>query len=80
MATDTPLRFFCGSTCQTTDGMRENDGGTEFGGIITGMVECARLRKEMPGAQRFIASNHRSMAERGKPAFTRRMVMRMAPP
>lgn len=130
VATDTPLPFFFGSVCQTTNGLqegarmrmvnpngkvvmvvgevlafepphryahtfqmtnideppctvtyelREKDGGTEFDLIITDAVEGSKLRKEMLGAQGFISSNLKAMAETGRGAFTGRMVLRMAP-
>ncbi|KEJ91085.1 SRPBCC domain-containing protein [Sulfitobacter donghicola] len=130
VATDTPLPFFFGAVCQTTDGLkegakmrmvnpngkvamvvgevlafdpphryahtfqmtnideppctvtyelREKDGGTEFDLIITETVEGSKLRKEMLGAQGFIASNLKAMAETGKAAFTGRMVVKMSP-
>lgn len=130
VATDTPLPFFFGSICQTTNGLqtgakmrmvnpngkvamvvsevlvvepphryshtfqmtnideppctvtyelREKDGGTEFDLVITEMVEGSKLAKEMLGAQGYIASNLKAMAETGKPAFTGRMVTLMSP-
>ena len=65
--------------CTVTYALREKDGGTEFDLIITEMVDGSKLRKEMLGAQNFITSNLKAMAETGKAAFTGRMVLRMAP-
>lgn len=65
--------------CTVTYELREKDGGTEFDLIITNAVEGSKLRKEMLGAQGFISSNLKAMAETGKGVFTGRMVLRMAP-
>lgn len=65
--------------CVVTYELQEKDGGTEFSLIITEAVEGGKLHKEMLGAQGFIASNLKSMAERGKPAFTGSMVKLLGP-
>ncbi|MEM9938458.1 MAG: SRPBCC domain-containing protein [Pseudomonadota bacterium] len=65
--------------CQVTYELREKDGGTEFDLIIENAIEGSKLHKEMLGAQDFIASNLKRLAETGKPAFTGRMVGVMAP-
>lgn len=65
--------------CVVTYALRAKDGGTEFDLIITEAVEGSKLRKEMLGAQGFISSNLKALAETGKPAFTGRLVLLMAP-
>lgn len=65
--------------CTVTYEWREKDGGTEFDLVLSKTVEGSKLRKEMVGAQGFIASNLKAMAETGKPAFTGRIVLFMAP-
>ena len=65
--------------CTVTYELREKDGGTEFDLIITEMIAGSELRKQMLGAQGFIASNLKAQAEAGKPAFTGRMVVLMSP-
>ena len=65
--------------CVVTYELREKDGGTEFDLIITEAVEGSKLHKEMLGAQGFIASNLKALAETGKPAFTGRMVGVLGP-
>ena len=130
VATDKPLPFFFGSTCETKDGLKpgakmrmvhpnrklamvvgevlefdpprlyahtfqmtnideppckvtykltEEDGGTAFELIIENALEGGKLAKEMKGAQGFIASNLKAIAETGKPAFTGKMVGLLAP-
>ena len=59
--------------------LEEKDGGTEFSLIITEAVEGSKLHKEMLGAQGFIANNLKSLVERGKPAFSGRMVGLLLP-
>lgn len=65
--------------CTVTYELREKDGGTEFDLIISDAIEGSKLHKEMLGAQGFIASNLKAVAETGKPAFTGKMVLMMAP-
>ncbi len=65
--------------CVVTYELVEKDGGTEFSLIITEAIEGTKLHKEMLGAQGFISSNLKSMVERGKPAFTGRMVGLLGP-
>ncbi len=65
--------------CVVTYELREKDGGTEFDLIITEAIEGSKLHKEMLGSQGFIASNLKSVAETGRPAFTGRMVGLLGP-
>lgn len=65
--------------CVVTYELETKDGGTEFSLIITEAVAGSKLHKEMVGAQGFIAKNLKAIAETGKPAFSGRMVMLMAP-
>lgn len=65
--------------CQVTYELREKDGGTEFDLIIEGAIEGSDLHKQMIGAQDFIAKNLKSLAEKGKPAFSGTMVTVMSP-
>lgn len=65
--------------CVVTYELVEKDGGTEFSLIITEAIEGTKLYKEMLGAQGFISSNLKSIVERGKPAFTGRMVGLLGP-
>lgn len=65
--------------CQVTYELREKNGGTEFDLIIEGAIEGSDLHKQMIGAQDFISSNLKSLAEKGKPAFTGSMVTLMSP-
>lgn len=65
--------------CTVTYELAEKDGGTEFSLIITDAVAGSKLHKEMVGAQGYIAKNLKAMAETGKPAFSGRMVVLMAP-
>ncbi len=65
--------------CVVTYELREKDGGTEFDLIITEAIAGSKLHKEMLGAQKFIASNLKALAETGKPGFTGRMVGLLGP-
>ncbi len=65
--------------CVVSYGLEEKDGGTEFSLIITEAIEGSKLHKEMLGAQGFIAGNLKSLVERGKPAFSGRMVSLLLP-
>ena len=65
--------------CTVTYELREKDGGTEFDLIIENAIVGSKLLKEMKGAQGFIASNLKSIAETGKPAFTGKMVTLFSP-
>ena len=65
--------------CQVTYELREKNGGTEFDLIIEGAIEGSDLHKQMIGAQDFISKNLKSLAEKGKPAFTGTMVTVMSP-
>ena len=65
--------------CQVTYELREKDGGTEFDLIIEGAIEGSKLHKQMLGAQDFISSNLKCLAETGKPAFSGKMVTLMSP-
>ncbi|MEM9169062.1 MAG: SRPBCC domain-containing protein [Pseudomonadota bacterium] len=65
--------------CQVTYELREKNGGTEFDLIIEGAVAGSDLHKRMIGAQDFIATNLKSLAESGKPAFSGVMITVMAP-
>lgn len=57
----------------------EKEGGTEFELRIDNLVPGSKLAKEMVSSQGFIASNLKSICERGKPAFTGRMVGVLGP-
>lgn len=57
----------------------EKDGGTEFELRIDNLVPGSKLAKEMVSSQGFIASNLKSICERGKPAITGRMVGVLGP-
>ncbi|GGE21400.1 hypothetical protein GCM10011360_07530 [Primorskyibacter flagellatus] len=59
--------------------LTETEGGTQFDLIIENAPAGGRLEKEMLGAQRFIATNLRTLAETGRPAFSGRMVGWMSP-
>ena len=65
--------------CKVTYELREKDGGTEFDLIIERAIEGSDLHKQMIGAQDFIAKNLKSLAEKGKPAFSGSMVTLMGP-
>lgn len=65
--------------CKVTYRLTEKDGGTEFELTIENAIEGGKLYKEMVGAQGFIASNLKALAETGKPAFTGRMVGLLSP-
>jgi len=65
--------------CTVTYELREKEGGTEFDLIIENAIVGSKLQKEMLGAQGFIASNLKAMAETGKPAFTGKLVGFMSP-
>ena len=65
--------------CTVTYELREKDGGTEFDLIIENAIVGSKLHKEMLGAQGFISSNLKAMAETGKPAFTGKIVGLMSP-
>ena len=65
--------------CTVTYELRKKDGGTEFDLIIDNAIEGSKLLKEMKGAQGFIASNLKSIAETDKPAFTGKMVTLLSP-
>lgn len=65
--------------CTVTYELREKDGGTEFDLIIENAVVGSKLLKEMKGAQGFISSNLKAIAETGKPAFTGKMVTLLSP-
>lgn len=65
--------------CIVTYELREKEGGTEFDLIIENAIEGSKLLKEMKGAQGFISSNLKAIAETGKPAFTGKMVTLMSP-
>ncbi|MEJ6402796.1 SRPBCC domain-containing protein [Yoonia sp. 2307UL14-13] len=62
-----------------TYSLTEKDGGTEFELRIDDLVPGSKLAKEMVSSQGFIASNLKSLCERGKPAFTGRMVGVLGP-
>ena len=47
--------------------------------IIERAIEGSDLHKQMIGAQDFIAKNLKSLAEKGKPAFSGSMVTLMGP-
>lgn len=53
--------------------------GTDFELVIERSVPGSKLEKEMLSAQGFIASNLKSLAERGRPAFTGRLVGLLGP-
>lgn len=53
--------------------------GTRFELTIENAPAGGKLEKQMLGAQTFIGSNLKALAETGRPAFSGRMVMRMAP-
>lgn len=57
----------------------DKDGGTEFELRIDNLVPGSKLAKEMISSQGFIASNLKAICERGKPAFTGRMVGLLGP-
>lgn len=65
--------------CKVTYSLVEKDGGTEFTLTIENAIEGGKLYKEMVGAQGFIASNLKALAETGKPAFTGKMVGILSP-
>jgi len=65
--------------CVVTYELREKDGGTEFDLIITDAIAGTKLHKEMLGAQKFISSNLKAMAETGKPALTGQIVGMLGP-
>lgn len=65
--------------CTVTYELREKDGGTEFDLVIENAIVGSKLHKEMLGAQGFIASNIKAIAETGKPALTGKMVGWMSP-
>lgn len=65
--------------CQVTYELREKNGGTEFDLIIERSIEGSDLHKQMIGAQDFISKNLKSLAEKGKPAFSGAMVTIMSP-
>lgn len=65
--------------CTVTYTLREIDGGTEFELAIDNAVPGSKLEKEMLGAQGFIASNLKALAETGRPAFSGRMVGVLGP-
>lgn len=65
--------------CKVTYHLVEKDGGTEFSLTIENALEGGKLVKEMIGAQGFIGGNLKALCETGKPAFTGRMVGRLAP-
>ena len=65
--------------CRVTYALREKDGGTEFDLIIEDAIAGSKLHKEMIGAQGFISQNLKSLAEKGSPAFSGRMVTLLAP-
>ncbi|WP_375691521.1 SRPBCC domain-containing protein [Pseudooceanicola sp. LIPI14-2-Ac024] len=55
------------------------DGGTMFELEIAEARRGGRLEREMLGAQKFIGTNLKALAETGKPAFSGRMVMALSP-
>lgn len=65
--------------CTVTYTLREVDGGTEFELAIDNAVPGSKLEKEMLGAQGFIASNLKALAETGRPALSGRMVSLLGP-
>ncbi|MEM7494058.1 MAG: SRPBCC domain-containing protein [Pseudomonadota bacterium] len=65
--------------CKVTYELREKGGGTEFDLIIEEAIEGSKLHKEMIGAQGFISSNLKALAETGKPAFSGKMVGLIGP-
>lgn len=65
--------------CVVTYELVPKDGGTEFSLIITDAVEGTKLHREMLGAQNFISTNLKALAETGKPAFSGRMVGLLGP-
>lgn len=65
--------------CTVTYRLTESNGGTQFDLIIENVAAGGKLEKSMLGAQKFIGSNLKTLAETGKPAFSGRMVGIMSP-
>jgi len=65
--------------CKVTYRLTEKDNGTEFELVIENAIEGGKLYKEMKGAQGFIASNLKAMAETNRPALSGRMVGVLSP-
>ncbi len=66
-------------TCPVIYELREKDDGAPFDLIIEDAIVGSRLLKEIQGAQRFIATNLKQVAETGSPVFSGRMVKWLAP-
>lgn len=65
--------------CKVTYELTEKDGGTEFCLTIENAIEGGKLIDQMASAQSFIGGNLKSLCEKGKPAFTGRMVGLLGP-
>lgn len=59
--------------------LKDHEGGTEFELRIDDLVPGSKLAKQMVSGQGFIANNLKSICERGKPAFTGKMVGLLGP-
>lgn len=66
-------------SCIVTYRLSKKDDGTEFDLIIENVISGSKLEKKMLGAQSFISSNLKSLAETGKPAFSGKMVGILSP-
>lgn len=65
--------------CKVTYDLVEVAGGTEFSLTIENALEGGKLVKEMVGAQTFIGTNLKALAETGRPALSGRMVGLLSP-
>jgi len=59
--------------------LTETAGGTDFELTIENARPGGRLEREMIGAQKFIGTNLKALAETGKPALTGRIVTLLSP-
>ncbi len=66
-------------SCTVTYRLTEENGGTKFVLEIDGPLPGGKLEKQMLGAQDFIGSNLKAIAETGRPAFSGKMVTLLGP-
>lgn len=65
--------------CTVTYKLTKEGEGTQFDLIIQGVVAGSKLEKQMLGAQGFISGNLKSLAEKGKPAISGKIVGLLSP-
>ena len=65
--------------CTVTYDLKETSGGVEFSLTTTGVPAGTKTEKSMAQGGPFITQNLRSLAEKGRPAFSGRMVLMLGP-